>query len=176
MESLYEIICNLPNIYARFVKVKNQKSKYCGNTDSLTFDLKAKNIYSGDYCILKQGKLVLDKIVLSDGQVFEVSGLPLIVQKEEFIKEIEQLYSTFYNSVPSMSESKRKQHFICKDVNKMGIEEIETGMSRTQARYALEAYIMLSVLSGQVQWENPKQFYWYSKNQKGLILLKDWFL
>ena len=39
---------------------------------------------------------------------------------------------------------------------------------------ALEAYVLLASLSGLIEWKNEQHWFWQSKLDKELIVLKEW--
>lgn len=175
--TVYEVITGLPDIYARFMTVSPKgKYHYHGNADSLIFDLKNWSAYSGDYYIIKNGKVRKKELMLSNGECISLNGLPLVNSTDDPYAKIEQLYANYYMSVPSAKESGRKRNFLCKNVDKMTLEEIESGEPRAKARYALEAFILLAAMSGIIPWYDLLKFYWYSNNCKGLIVYRDWII
>lgn len=175
--TIYEVITGLPDVYAKFVTVsKKGKYQYHGNADSLIFDLKKWSAHSGSYYVIKNGKLHRKELMLSNGECISLEGLPLINPTDDPYAEIERLYASYYMSVPSAKESSRKMHFLCKNVDKMTLEEIESGESRAKARYALEAFVLLAAMSGMIPWHDLSKFYWYSNNCKGLIVYRDWII
>lgn len=174
MNTVYDVIKSLPTKYARFFIIdKNGKRKVYGDTSNIVFDLKNKSAKAGPYYLIREGKLVKKKIFLTNGEKFDLAGLPLIEPCEEPYKEIERLFVQYYNSVPSTKEVS-KGYFACKNPDKMTIEELTEGIPRCQARYELEAFIMLSAICGYIPWENEKHFYWYSKEQRELVLFREW--
>lgn len=166
----YEILIQLSQHYACF----EFESKIYGLTTSLKFDLRQRSIFSGEYFIMKEGCLVRDKIILSDGTIYLLDADNLIKKSNSPYVKLEQLFDLFYTSVPGQADAKFRGNFRGMDVNKMTLEQIEHGLPRVTARYALEGYILLSSVCGYIPWYNAKHFFWFSKKSKGLILYKNW--
>ena len=73
------------------------------------------------------------------------------------------------------AETKRKRnYFKALTADEMTDEEMVTGMDRTVARAALESFVLISSLNGDLKW-NPKRGSWYYQGKdKDFILLKKW--
>lgn len=173
--TLYEILKAIVKKQAAFCEFDdfNRRITY-GHTKSLVFDFHSQSIHSGKYYIMRQGQLMRSTIFLSDGSCYNVDPNLLIDQEERPYEIIEKLYSEYYNSIPSMEESYASSYFKAISSKKITLEQMNKGIARTEARYALEGYILLSVVCGNLKWKNHEHFYWFSRKQKGLILFRSW--
>lgn len=173
--TLYEILKTVVKKQAFFCEIddSNRRIAY-GHTKSLVFDFHSQSIHSGKYYIMCQGQLMRSTILLSDGSCYNADPNLLIDKYERPYEMIEKLYSEYYNSIPSMEESYASSYFKAISSKKITLEQMNKGIARTEARYALEGYILLSVVCGNLKWKNHEHFYWFSRKQKGLILFRSW--
>lgn len=91
---------------------------------------------------------------------------------------VEELYQEYQTSLPSKrSENKYKKYFKALSIEELTINNIINGQPREIAQCKLEGYILCSVLSGDLKWNNNIMGYgwfWQSKNNKDLIILRKW--
>lgn len=145
-----------------------------GRTDGLEFDLARKSIHSGRLCILREGKLLLKKIRLTDGTVVELDGL--IDFEGDPYAEIERLYQQFKRSVPNRHERLNRGNFKALSSDALTMEELTGNMPRVQARYLLEGFILLASAEGRIPWRVPAHFFWQSPTDPDCIIYRDWIL
>ena len=111
------------------------------------------------------------KIIIKNGQPV---GDYKIKDEEISIEQIEDLYIAFKYSIPSPKE--RKSCFKALSKDEMTMKQLVTGESRTKAREALEMTLVTGILNGSLKWPgNEKHWFWQSKKDKDLVLLKRWF-
>lgn len=166
MNSLYDVLVKLSQSHCKFAM------KHGGYADLLRFNLKNKSIYNGDFYIMKDGKVVVDKIKLTDGQEFiGLQSLSLIDEEQN----LENLYVQYYNSTPSKHCQFSKSNFIARDSAEMNVFELANGMDRIEAQYRLEAYVMLASMMGWLDGliEEDK-FFWKSESYPKFVVFKDW--
>ena len=95
---------------------------------------------------------------------------------EEMMSKIEQLYHEYKHSVPSeRSESHRRYYFKALPEKELSDEDMMYGERREVARCRLEVYVLFCIILGRLTW-NPSwgTWFWSSKNDKDLIILRDW--
>ena len=91
------------------------------------------------------------------------------------LEVIESLYQNFKRSYPSdMSCHHMHDYFKALTAEEMTDAEMVNGEERVVARARLEATFLCMVLNGSLTWENNNQWFWKSKNDPDLIILKEW--
>lgn len=167
--TIYEVLIDLSKAHCKF------KGKHTGYADLLRFDLKNKTVSNGKTIIIKNGKVVLDELKLTDGR--EYTGLldmELIHTSDNFYEELEVIYEQYYSSVPSQNAQFSKTNFVAKELDSLSLRELVNGMSRIEAQYRLEAFVMLQAIANQISWADERHFYWQSSKNKKLIIYKEW--
>ena len=99
------------------------------------------------------------------------------VDKDEIISDIELLYKNYKYSMPSeRSDKKRRTYFKAFPVDKLTDAQLVCGVSRELAQARLEGFILCSVLSNNLTWEDFKAdgWFWQSQNDNDLVILKSW--
>lgn len=92
---------------------------------------------------------------------------------------IENLYNDFMYSVPGKHNQKSK-YFYAKPEEELTVTDLITGTPRDYAKIKLEAFILCSVLSGNLKWSDyvmeprEEKWFWKSKKYPSLIILKSW--
>ena len=89
---------------------------------------------------------------------------------------IEQRYAAYKHSVPSeRSESHRRYYFKALPEKELSDEDMMYGERREVARCKLELYVLMQLLRGNLYWDGRwGTWFWCSKNDKDLIILRDW--
>lgn len=93
------------------------------------------------------------------------------------LKIIELLYRNYKYSLPSeRSDSKRRQYFKALSVDKLTDAQMATSERREVARAKLEGFILCTIVDGLFVWNEEKmgKWFWESKNDKDLIILREW--
>ena len=167
--TLYEVIIELSKHHCRF------KGKHTGYADLLKFDLKNKTISNGNIVIIKNGKVMIDELCLTDGREYKnLQSLELIHTSDDFYKELESIYEQYYSSVPNQKSQFSRNNFVAKDLDNLSLQEMINGIPRIEAQYRLEAFVLLQAILNQIPWENEHHFYWQSKQNPKLIIYKEW--
>lgn len=95
----------------------------------------------------------------------------------ETIRQIENLYELYVNSMPSeRSEDNRHQYFSAPKADEMELEAMVFGEPREVARYKLEAFVLMSILNGNFNNEWGAYWFWQSPKYRDLIILKEWVM
>lgn len=167
--TLYEVLVDLSKTHCRF------KGKHTGYADLLKFDLKNKTISNGNTVIVKDGKVVLDELKLTDGREYTgLQKMELIHKADNFYQELEAIYEQYYSSIPSQGSQFSRNNFVAKGVDELSLRELVNGMPRIEAQYRLEAFVLLQAITGQIPWSDERHFYWQSANNNKLIIYKEW--
>lgn len=171
--TLYEVICEMGKAHCR-IAMKNS-----GYSDLMRFNLTKQTVKNGNFYLIKDGKIVIDKVKLADGQVFGgLKDMELIEPQENFKERLEELYAEYYNSRPNRRCNYSKSNFVAKHETELSFDEMVNSKDRLEAMYALEAYVLLSVMSGvdvakELEIED-KHYYWKSKELPSLVMFRDW--
>lgn len=171
MDTVYDTLIEMAKGHRRIKRIDKKSSGY---TDTFRFDLDKKSIFNGFIYIYKDGQLVTDKIILTDGTEFIFAGKPLIDGGADFFQEVEKLYSRYEYSVPTRYDNSCRTNFLAKHSDDLSFEQLMNGDKRPVARYALEAFVMFMSMCGKIQWNNMHHFFWQSKNMPTLILFREW--
>lgn len=132
------------------------------NGENFLIDFKNRNLkVGGDYLIING---------------IAIDGLDITVDDEDVIGTIERLYQDYKYSVPSERNTKRsKRYFYCLKADELTDEQFSCGEDRDLAQIKLESYVLICIVNGSLQWNQPGWF-WKSPREKDLILLKEWIV
>ena len=146
----------MDNIYHKAIKAVGDGAKFKVNFASRSLKINGKYIIeNGDY----EGELGVS-----------------ICTESEFLSNVEKLYHNYKHSVPSeRSESKSRHYFRALPEREMKDEAMMFGERREKAQIELELYILCQIIDG-FQWnaETMGRWFWQSKSDKDLVLLKSW--
>lgn len=90
------------------------------------------------------------------------------------IEKIESLYQIYKHSVPNKIKY-RKPYFKALSEKELSVQDLITGANRQQAKENLETTLLIGILNGSLTWPDETKWFWQSKTDKDLILLKSWF-
>lgn len=97
-------------------------------------------------------------------------------REEEFFPKVEELYLRYKHSIPSeRSESTSRHYFMALTEKELSDDDMLYGERRDKTQIALELFILCQLLSG-FKW-NPEKFgswFWQSKEDKELVILRQW--
>jgi hypothetical protein len=115
------------------------------------------------------------KHIIKDGKYEDDLGASSS-NEDAFFTTVEELYSRYKHSVPSeRSESKSRQYFTALPERDLSDEAMLYGERRDKAQIELELYILCQIILG-LKWNEGKmgRWFWQSKNDKDLVILRDW--
>ncbi len=118
------------------------------------------------------------KKLIDHGSV--VSGEQLTgqhIELGEVLRNIERLYSVYKHSIPSeQTECKRKKYFQALPEHELSAEDMLYGTARLLAQFILEYYVLELIITGELRWDEDimGKWFWQSKQDKDLILLREW--
>lgn len=115
------------------------------------------------------------KYVIRDGTYEGNLGMP-DCSEEEFFSNVEELYRRYKHSIPSeRSESTSRRYFMALPEKDLSDEDMLYGQRRDKAQIELELFILCQLLNG-FRWNTEKlgRWFWQSKEDKELVLLKQW--
>ena len=95
---------------------------------------------------------------------------------EDFLLHLEENFRIYSHSVPSeRSEGKRRRYFNALPEWELSDEDMMYGIPREVAQAQLELYVLCRILQG-LKWdESWGKWFWQSKNEPDLVLLREWF-
>ena len=124
--------------------------------------------------LVKRSFKLNGKWVILNGQYETPLGVPDLTQ-DETLYELERLYGVYRHSVPSeRSDSARSRYFNALPASDMENDDWLFGESRTVAQCAVELFTLISVIKGNLKWEWPTQWFYQSKTDPSLVLLRQW--
>ena len=119
-------------------------------------------------------KIGKDKVVLCG----EYNRKRKLIEFDGYVlKTIYELYQNYKYSLPSeRSDSKRKGYFKALSVNELTDEQMATGERREVAKAKLEGFILCTILTGQLVWDEQIMGKWFyqSGNDPDLVILRSW--
>ena len=125
---------------------------------------------------LERRNLTIDgKKIITNGEYEGELGVSLATL-DDFLYTVERLYTFYKHSVPSeRSESKSRQYFRALPERELSDEDMLYGKRRDPAQIELELYILCQVLLG-MEWNEALmgKWFWQSKEDKDLVILKQW--
>lgn len=111
-------------------------------------------------------------------KVFKLNGKEITVYAPtvtDAYSEIEELYANFKRSYPSeQSVNHKHDYFKALKAEEMTDSELVNGEDRRLARARLETSFLCWVLNGSLTWDDDTKWFWQSKSDKDLIILKEW--
>lgn len=96
--------------------------------------------------------------------------------EDEFLTNVEELYHRYKHSVPSeRSESKSHRYFMALPERNLSDDDMLFGEGRDKAQIELELYILCQIING-LKWDPERmgRWFWQSKVDKDLVILKSW--
>lgn len=115
------------------------------------------------------------KYVIRDGSYEGALGVSHC-SEEEFFSEVEELYRRYKHSIPSeRSESTSRRYFMALPERELSDDDMLYGERRDKSQIELELFILCQRLGG-FKW-NPEKFgrwFWQSKEDKDLVILRQW--
>lgn len=103
-------------------------------------------------------------------------GVELYASLDEFLSNVEHLYTRYKHSIPStMSECKSRKYFKALSDKDLEDEDMLFGVGRDIAQVELELYILCQIILG-IGWDANKmgKWFWQSNKDRDLVILKNW--
>lgn len=143
------------SIYQNAIRAVAEGAKFLVNFQERSFKL------AGEY-IIKNGQF--------EGEL----GVELC-DTDKCLEQIEKLYCEYKYSVPSeRSESRSKRYFKALMESELTDNAMLYGEHRETAQVSLELYVLCQILNGFKWNESMGSWFWQSKNDKDLVILKCW--
>ena len=113
--------------------------------------------------------------LVKDGVYNVITGMDPY-PSSQFIRHLEYLYQVYKHSMPSeRSESKRKRYFKALAEHELDDSDMMYGVCRDMAQAELEGFVLGAMLEGLSWDESWGKWFWQSKNDPDLVLLREWF-
>jgi len=143
-----------------------------GTANKLFIDLDNKEVRKKNKYLIREGVIQMETILLETGEEFVIGKNNIFPTDIRWETILEHLYHRYKYSCPS---SMKDNVFKALTSDEMTDEELENGANRWNSLLALKLAIVLGNISGVIKWENPKHWFWISKNEPDLILYRKWF-
>ena len=135
-------------------------------------DFEKRNMKIGRSYLIKDGKFDEARKLLYCSDLHEFQDLSGV------LCEVEQLYKRYKYSLPSeRSDNKRKRYFKALPMEEITDEQLIVAERREVACAKLEGFVLCMILSGQLVWDEEimeGKWFWQSKIDSDLVLLKSW--
>lgn len=115
--------------------------------------------------------------LIKNGEYDTAKQLIAPMNMDDILKTIDGLYFNYKHSLPSeRSDSKRKKYFKALSIEELDDFHLFNPILREPARARLEGFILCMILNGSFVWNEDKLGKWFyqSKNDPDLIILRDW--
>ena len=146
----------MSNIYQEAVQAVEEGAKFSVDLPSRSLKLNGKRI-------------------IQDGKYEGDLGVEPCTEAE-FLSRVEELYHAYKHSIPSeRSESRSRRYFRALPERELSDEAMLYGERRDTAQIELELYVLCQILLG-LTW-NPEtmgRWFWQSKNDNDLVILRAW--
>ncbi|MBQ0160344.1 MAG: hypothetical protein KBT28_06940 [Bacteroidales bacterium] len=97
---------------------------------------------------------------------------------DEIIDELKYLFAGYHRSVPSeRTEHKRRTYFYALPLSQLSDDDIETGLLREQAQFAIELFFLLNIANGKFTdfpFRDDQAFFWQPIPNHPLIVMRSW--
>ena len=132
--------------------------------ENFCIDFEKRNMKVGKKFLIKNGEFDQERILCGK-------------YTTDVMSIIEELYQSYKYSLPSeRSDNKRKKYFKALPVDKLTDRQLMIGVRRDSAQARLEGFILCMILNGSLRWDENTmgKWFWESKNDPDLIILKSW--
>ena len=135
-------------------------------------NLETKSLHIDGNAVIENGILLGKR-----EKLFDYFDLKEIFKENAFATPfdvVEYLYDQYKYSMPTKSNKVNKPYFKAEDATKITARHMATRPHRDVAQMMLEGYVLLASMSGILEWENESHWFWQSKTDKDLVILKKW--
>ena len=137
------------------------------NGERFHIDFEKRTMKVGGEMIINKGEYDASK-KLYEGEIYSL---------EVLLHMIWELYSNYKYSLPSeRSDKKRRKYFKALSVDELTDEQLILGQPREVAQFALEAFVLCTILSGDFVWNEEIMGKWFYQrpSDPDLIILRSW--
>lgn len=125
----------------------------------------------------KRNMKIGKQFVIKDGKYDETKELGSKFTMDHILHVIEDLYKQYKYSLPSeRSDNKRKKYFKALPVKQLTDKQLMTAVRREGAQARLEGFILCMILNESFVWDENAmgKWFWQSKNDPDLVILRSW--
>ena len=140
-----------------------------GAGEAFCIDFEKRNMKIGKNYLVKNGEYNTERALIALDTM----------DMENILHTIVELYSEYKHSLPSeRSENNRKKYFKALPMEKIEDSYLFSPIRRDLAQATLEGFILCMILNGNFVWDEEKlgKWFWQSKNDPDLIILKNWII
>ena len=138
--------------------------------EAFNIDFEKRNMKVGKDYLIKNGEYDTSRSLF--GMYDDVTDLRVVLHM------IRDLYKTYKYSLPSeRSDSKRKKYFKALSIDELTDEQLMIARNREAAQAALEGFILCSILTGRLKWDEEimeGKWFYQNKTDPDLVLLRVW--
>lgn len=127
--------------------------------------------------------LIVDgNIIIDNGSYSGELGLP-VLETSVALEMIEEAYMRYKSSMPNeesnAKHANRRCLFKALPSQKLSDEDLAFSEYRSIARIRLELIVLIMILNKSIDWNSEQlagKWFWQSKKEKDLVLLKEWIV
>lgn len=115
--------------------------------------------------------------LIKEGEYDTDDNLIGFMNMENILRLIDELYFEYKYSLPSeRSENKRRKYFKALPMEELDDCHLFNSTRREVAQCKLEGFILCMILNGSFVWDEEKmgKWFWQSKSDPDLVILKNW--
>lgn len=149
------------------MSIYTEMLKRVENGESFHIDFEKRIMKVGKDKIIDNGEYDTSKALYDDE----------IYSPQVLLHMIRELYRNYKYSLPSeRSDSKRKKYFKALSADELTDEQMMFGMAREVAQFALEAFVLCTILSRDFVWDEEIHGKWFYQrpSDPDLIILRSW--
>lgn len=121
-----------------------------------------------------------------NNKTIHIDNKKVIFTKEDYLvpfsdlpwETIEDIYADYKVSIPFERIVSNNPYFKAIPSDQLSVSQFERSLvdipRRNVMQYLLEAYVLLSSVSGILTWADEDKFFWQSQKHPDLIIFKDW--
>lgn len=139
------------------------------NGETFSIDFEKRSMKVGKNYLIKNGEYDTSRELFS--VYHDISDLYVILHM------IRDLYKSYKYSLPSeRNDNKRRRYFKALSVDELTDEQLIKADKRETKQAALEGFILCSILTGQLKWDEAIMGKWFyqSVNDPDLVILRSW--
>lgn len=118
-------------------------------------------------------KIDRNEILLTDDLIERDDIIGLGIDARTPWDVLEELYAKYKRSAPSAHYNGNKPYFKADKVEDLTDDEIAFNEPRDWCQAALEGYVLFAGLSGWLEFENKKHWFWQGTDRE-LVVLREW--
>lgn len=139
------------------------------NGETFSIDFEKRTMKVGKNYLIKNGEYDTSRELFS--VYHDISDLHIMLHM------IRELYKSYKYSLPSeRNDNKRKRYFKALSVDELTDEQLIKASKRETTQAALEGFILCSILTGQLKWNEEIMGKWFyqSVSDPDLVILRSW--